>query len=83
MIIHLGGGVRANDYELKYFKTIIDEINHNCGQIVHNWIQSANHKVTSELQKDNEVDWNDAVREKSYAMAKADLYIAETTAYRL
>lgn len=83
MITHIGGGIRANGDEFPYFKVIINAIHEAGGSIARNWVQSANHKVTQKIENDEDVDWGGAVRENDYAMNIADLYIAETTAYRL
>lgn len=83
MIVHIGGGIRASGEEFPYFKVIINTIHKTGGAIARNWVETSNHKVERNAQKDDEVVWDEVVLENDYGLAKADLYIAETTAYRL
>ena len=83
MIVHIGGGARALGDDLPYLRKIIDIVREEGDEISRNWIEITNHNVTVKDIKPEQVDWEDIASQNKLALARADVYVADVTAYRL
>ncbi len=83
MIVHIGGGARSLGDDLPYLRKIIDVVREGGDEISRNWIEITNHNVTVKEIKPEQVDWKDIASQNKLALARADVYIADVTAYRL
>jgi len=82
MIVQIIGNARHLTEDLPFLHAILEVVHDNGAVVARDWISAAqNHANNHSEQDDTNVEWDDAHKENTEAISRADIIIIEATNY--
>ncbi len=82
MIVHITGGVMADEEIAPYLRKIIAATHEVGAQVAENWVETSHSRTTRGITP-ADMEWGSIVEQRTNSISRADAVIIEVTDYRL